>query len=346
MKVTSWNDFRNKFGGYLPNGYLAYAVRGFFATGGTTCYVVRVSASATPATVALLPLPAAVTSSPITYLSAAVTAKQTQIQLESAYAVSLNDLIAIGDPLTGECVSVTAFVNDQTIAVQPPLQASYPAQVPVYGVNGSALASSAAAGAVELPFLDTAKFHEGDLVSINGGGLSEIRVVSRVTSATCIRIGLALDFGFAEGAAVRILPAALTVSAQSAGCWGNGIQLEITPLDPGNSITRFALRITVDRGDDPLQPVQEEFYPLLSMDPERPASGSDLRPGCHKRYIPDHPANLAPASAECSCNTAPRGRRSTRKRECLFARWRGWGAGKYSVDGGLSGGFGRARDGG
>ncbi|MBF8277366.1 MAG: tail sheath protein [Candidatus Brocadiaceae bacterium] len=30
-----------EFGGFIPNGYLAYAVYGFFAEGGTSCYVVR-----------------------------------------------------------------------------------------------------------------------------------------------------------------------------------------------------------------------------------------------------------------------------------------------------------------
>jgi hypothetical protein len=42
--VTSWKEFVANFGGFLAGGCLAYAVRGFFANGGTTCYVVRVAA--------------------------------------------------------------------------------------------------------------------------------------------------------------------------------------------------------------------------------------------------------------------------------------------------------------
>src|SRR5688500_3754663 len=43
--VTSWSQFTNLFGGFLPDAYLAYAVRGYFENGGRQCYVVSVSAS-------------------------------------------------------------------------------------------------------------------------------------------------------------------------------------------------------------------------------------------------------------------------------------------------------------
>ena len=39
--VTNWGQFVKEFGGFIPNGYLAYAVYSFFAEGGTSCYVVR-----------------------------------------------------------------------------------------------------------------------------------------------------------------------------------------------------------------------------------------------------------------------------------------------------------------
>jgi phage tail sheath protein FI len=43
VRLTSWAEFLTTFGGFVPYGYLAYAVRGFFDNGGTTCYVVRVA---------------------------------------------------------------------------------------------------------------------------------------------------------------------------------------------------------------------------------------------------------------------------------------------------------------
>lgn len=39
--VTNWSQYVSEFGGFIPNGYLAYAVYNFFAEGGTSCYVVR-----------------------------------------------------------------------------------------------------------------------------------------------------------------------------------------------------------------------------------------------------------------------------------------------------------------
>jgi len=39
--ATNWTQFRNTFGGFIDNAYLAYAVFQFFNEGGTKCYVVR-----------------------------------------------------------------------------------------------------------------------------------------------------------------------------------------------------------------------------------------------------------------------------------------------------------------
>ena len=52
VKVESMTQFTSVFGGHTPQGYLAYAVEGFFANGGQTCWVVRVAdpAVAAPAT--------------------------------------------------------------------------------------------------------------------------------------------------------------------------------------------------------------------------------------------------------------------------------------------------------
>jgi phage tail sheath protein FI len=51
VKVESWTQFTSVFGAHIPQGYLAYAVEGFFENGGKTCWVVRVAdpAQACPA---------------------------------------------------------------------------------------------------------------------------------------------------------------------------------------------------------------------------------------------------------------------------------------------------------
>jgi hypothetical protein len=55
-RIESWTGFVTRFGKHLPNGYLAYAVEGFFANGGRACWVVRVAdpAEACPAALDIL----------------------------------------------------------------------------------------------------------------------------------------------------------------------------------------------------------------------------------------------------------------------------------------------------
>jgi uncharacterized protein len=43
VKVESMRQFRTTFGGHIEGGVLAYGVEGYFANGGTTCWVVRVA---------------------------------------------------------------------------------------------------------------------------------------------------------------------------------------------------------------------------------------------------------------------------------------------------------------
>ena len=39
--ITNWTQFLNTFGGFIPGGYLAHAVYGYYANGGTICYITR-----------------------------------------------------------------------------------------------------------------------------------------------------------------------------------------------------------------------------------------------------------------------------------------------------------------
>jgi hypothetical protein len=43
VKVESWRQFLSVFGGFIAQGYLAYAVQGFFANSGRTCWISRVA---------------------------------------------------------------------------------------------------------------------------------------------------------------------------------------------------------------------------------------------------------------------------------------------------------------
>lgn len=43
VQINSWRQFQIQFGNFVPYGFLAYAVKGFFENGGRTCFVVRVA---------------------------------------------------------------------------------------------------------------------------------------------------------------------------------------------------------------------------------------------------------------------------------------------------------------
>jgi phage tail sheath protein FI len=43
LRISSFNDFKNSFGSFLPGSYLPYAVYGFFLNGGRECYIIRVA---------------------------------------------------------------------------------------------------------------------------------------------------------------------------------------------------------------------------------------------------------------------------------------------------------------
>ncbi len=45
VRVTSWQEFQRRFGGFISSGYLAEGVFQFFNNGGRQCYIVRVAGS-------------------------------------------------------------------------------------------------------------------------------------------------------------------------------------------------------------------------------------------------------------------------------------------------------------
>ena len=40
--ITSFEEFQRKFGGFINESYLAYAIDGFFRNGGKRCYISRI----------------------------------------------------------------------------------------------------------------------------------------------------------------------------------------------------------------------------------------------------------------------------------------------------------------
>jgi hypothetical protein len=134
VRLTSWAEFLATFGGFVPFGYLAYAVRGFFDNGGTTCYVVRV-AGLKPA--ASFPVPREA-SYPLPgsqnffagLLGAAGKSGDSVLQISDgsvvqADSIQSGDLIEIESGGVTEISLVIARTND-TITLAQPLAGAHP----------------------------------------------------------------------------------------------------------------------------------------------------------------------------------------------------------------------------
>jgi hypothetical protein len=204
QRVNSWKEFRAHFGGFIPNGLLAYGVKAFFENGGQTAYVVRVAA----------------------------TEAKTQ---EQPRAASL--LLAAGS------------------------------------IVAKTLQQDATAGAREIRLTDAGGVQAGQLVELASGGIIERMMVVGVDSA---RLLLARPLSSAHAAAdaqVNVYASGLTLTARTAGNWGNGIRVTLQPLetDPLNGdVKAFSLRVKLAPGPDTSAPREEEFYSRLSLDPTEP----------------------------------------------------------------------------
>lgn len=202
VRLTSFKAFQTIFGGFTSRGFLAYAVRAFFANGGTTCYVTRIAATRHP--------------------------DPWQRPRAASYALPAGD---------------------------------GPAQ-PV-----GQLAATAAIGAFEIELDTTAGVEHGDLIAISGAGLSLHAMVEAVLDPQRLRLAAPLRVALEAGMTVERYAPALRVQATSAGSWGQRVRLKIRPLEFGDAVGEFSLRVQVARGEDQERPLEEEFYKRLSLDP-------------------------------------------------------------------------------
>jgi len=85
------------------------------------------------------------------------------------------------------------------------------------------------------------------------------------------------------GASVYRYEPALSVTATSAGNWGNRVRLDFTPLQDANIVDEFSLRVTVEGATDSSQPKEEEFYKRLSLTETLQEKGRSKNP----LYAPD-----------------------------------------------------------
>ncbi len=206
VRLTSWPEFVATFGGYVRQGYLAYAVRAFFDNGGTTCHVVRVAA------------------------------------------------IRHSDPAQRPAVARYALPAGPAL----PLTA--------------VLAAPAASGARQIELTAPPGIGPGSLLElthVEGGALRAVAwaVVTGVQGTT-VELAAPLPAAFPAGITLASPAPALRVRARSAGGWGNRVRLAVSPLESGEAVAQFALRVRVEAGPDRTRAVEEEFYNRLSLDPQ------------------------------------------------------------------------------
>ncbi len=267
VKLTSWKEFRARFGGFFANGYLPYAVRAFFQNGGTTCYVVRV-ADTDAASTAFLAVPGAPLSVPVTALSANVKKGDAELPVDYAGVLSPGSMFSVTGLGAAEFFSVAAIKDNATVRVTRAAQTYHAKGDEVARLTGRyQLNQDAFAGQTDVVVNDIGDLRAGDLVVINGTGVSEASpIAATLPLSSSIRLSVKLRASHSAGDVILRHGSSFTVQAASPGNWGNRIRLQIYPLEQGGLITKFALRVKVDAGFDATDADAEEFYPRLSVD--------------------------------------------------------------------------------
>jgi hypothetical protein len=149
IHLTGWDQYRATFGGFTDYGYLPYAVRAFFANGGTDCYVARVAAttSADPAqrpSTSIFPVP--MTAAPNLALAAAAAAGDITVKVNPAGGAAALNLLAFTTQGLNEYIPVLGADPDGTTYLALPLQAAYPVNTVVGKYQRAFLVSAASAG--------------------------------------------------------------------------------------------------------------------------------------------------------------------------------------------------------
>ncbi len=150
IRLTSWKEFTSAFGGFIPYGSLAYAVRAFFENGGTTCYVVRVAATDHPDPLsrpraASMVIPDGSDPVRVAVLVSDVAEGQTNVVLDDASKLNDGDLIAIVEEGFTEFGMVIDATNN-TITLGSKTTASLAAGARVFKYSPALVITATSAG--------------------------------------------------------------------------------------------------------------------------------------------------------------------------------------------------------
>jgi hypothetical protein len=214
--VTSFGEFKNAFGGYLPisdftdptgraHCYLPHAVEGLFTNGGKRVYVVRVTAEdATRADRRLFFADPLVVDPPQTVLlRSAEAGTGTAINPPGLYALSLahlavGDVMRIGDGSRAEYRDVASLDSTQRhVALNVPLQAGYAIGTPVVDLVRTVAAGYGAGFAL------TGPVSSGAMTLVVTGAAADITVLQSA-SDQIIEIGASPAAEYLQIATVQV----------------------------------------------------------------------------------------------------------------------------------------------
>ena len=221
---------------------------------------------------ASLTLPSAPLTAQVTALSSDVRKGAVDLPVDYANVLSPGALISITGTGAAEFFSVAAIKDNATITVTRPSQTFHAQGDAVALLTGRyQLNQTAYPGQTDIVINDTSGLNEGDLVAINSAGISEASPIAQVLpSSSSIRLAIKLRSFHAAGDVILRHNPSFSVQAASPGNWGNRIKLQVYPLEGGELITNFALRVKLDTGFDPTDADPEEFYPKLSLNKNDP----------------------------------------------------------------------------
>jgi Bacteriophage tail sheath protein len=252
VTLTGWPQFVAQFGDFLPNAFLAYAVRGFFDNGGRRCVVVRAAApefltetaGAQPADGATSVLAAV---GPIVAGALVTLSQETATTTAGAQPVDRNSsIVTNARGITGGARVLVAQTGAATIVAA--VRAVDLAANTIFWAAPLPLAFNLA-----LPLTLKTSFSDNRLVSsVSGTTIAWDRpLAGRLDPALPLSLaaGSGVSTGFVPGEGGAPL---LRVEAGSPGAWGNALAVRVT--------TALARETTTRRRDTPDAP------DLLSVD--------------------------------------------------------------------------------
>ena len=188
VRIESWKRFWAVFGGFIPQGYLAYAVQGFFENGGKICYVTRITDFELAERSEILLFDK---SEEITKLVKSVNSSATELEVTSIGSFSQGDYIMLGNDEYYYEITSTPVGN--TFTISPELANSYGKNTKVKKVNPS----------LKVRAINEGQWGKKLKITLNQDSLGSTITSDSVTQTAAFSIVCNIK-GFEKGSLVRV----------------------------------------------------------------------------------------------------------------------------------------------